>query len=96
MRTIHKYSLKCWEVNKVKMPMESDIISAGLANGQICIWAEVDTKSETSERAILVIGTGREINERLALEKIGTVVQPPLSNAPVSVMDLVWHVFEVL
>lgn len=98
MRTIHKFSLKCGEVNKIKIPMECDIISAGLAQGQVCIWAEVETKSEMSERAILVVGTGVEIKENFALEKIGTVVQPYTMIKPDTGAkgDLVWHVFEIL
>ena len=95
MRTIHKYPLG-WGVNKVKMPIASDIISAGLAQGEVCIWAEVDTTDEMSERAILVVGTGVEIKEDFALEKIGTVVQLQIVVDVKVGIDLVWHVFEIL
>jgi len=97
MRTIHKYPLIPGQVNKVKMPMASDIISAGYAQGQVCIWAEVETKDEMSERAIGVFGTGQEIKEDFAMEKIGTVVQPIKQDGAEGLSrDLVWHVFEIL
>ena len=49
-----------------------------------------------SERAILVVGTGVEIKEDFALEKIGTVVQLQIVVDVKVGIDLVWHVFEIL
>lgn len=93
MRTIWKFELKVGE-NKVKMPDLSDILSIGEQDGKVMMWVEVDDKADQTERPILVVGTGQEINEEYALEFIGTVTI--VEKIVVDMVKLVWHVFEII
>lgn len=60
MKTIYKYELKedTCDVQVVKMPIDSKILSIQLQCGKLCIWAFVDTKRENEERHFYIIGTG--------------------------------------
>ena len=93
MRTIWKYELKLGE-NKIKVPTNFSVLTAQEQDGKIILWGEVDSKDEMGERAFLVVFTGNEIDEGLALEYISTIqIQNELEGVKVR---LVYHVFEVL
>jgi hypothetical protein len=92
--TIWKYPLHITDRQEVRLPRYAEILSAGVAQRQLCIWARVSpvlAKAEPlEERIILVVGTGNPMHDdpRKNYIFIGTVVIPTNS------MDLVWHIFE--
>lgn len=43
---------------KIEMPRDALILSVQSQNGDICIWAQVDPKSERHVRTFRVVGTG--------------------------------------
>jgi len=90
MITIYKYPLyPSPGIQEIKMP-NAKVISAGIdGNGQICIWAEVDTTEKNEViRNFWCVGTGWDISEIFHFKKIifiGTVVD---------IEGLVWHIYE--
>ncbi|MBC5835798.1 hypothetical protein G6N05_05310 [Flavobacterium sp. F372] len=88
-KTIWKFPLKPIDVNRVQMPVGSQILSAELQDGVICMWALVDPEAEIEIRKFGLIGTGAFIKQEksvyiatLQLDKIwGTFNQ-------------VYHLFE--
>lgn len=87
MKTIYKYKLDATEVQTVKLPFESEILSAAYVAGDVVIYALVDPKSEGEKFVeILVYGTGHEISRNISAHKfINTVIIPE--------SGLVFHVF---
>ena len=87
MKTIHKYELGPLGVGiNVPLPKGSVVLSAGIKNTDIFIWALVDTEQPTEVRQFIAYGTGWEVDEDIGeLCFIDTVFEGPY----------VWHVFEV-
>lgn len=80
MKTIYKYN-----TGEVTMPKDAKVLKAGIQNGVVYVWAEVDTKAPIEERHFVVYGTGWEIATDRNLSYIDTVFDGPF----------VWHVYEV-
>ena len=91
MRTVWKFELKVG-MNKIKIPTVSEMLTVGEQEGKIMMWAEVDSKDKETERVFLVVGTGEEIGEDLALDYMGST---KVEHKERKVMQ-VWHVFEIL
>lgn len=86
MKTIYKYKLELADVQPVNMPMNAEILCAKVQDGNICIWALVDSNAPMIRRVIEIIGTGNPIADVGRSRKyIGTVEQNPF----------IWHIFEV-
>lgn len=56
MRTIHKYKLK-EGINTIQAHWIEQFLSVDMQDGNLVMWAQVDTAIEPSEYKVLVIGT---------------------------------------
>ena len=85
---IWKFELQIEDMQEVRMPAGSEILSVANQRGTLCLWAMVDvSKKATPEfRYIEIIGTGLPVASDMGVDRrfIGTVLFDPL----------VWHVFE--
>lgn len=69
------------------MPEGAQILSAQIQNGEVCLWALVDTEKPLKNKEIRIYGTGHpyEYTDQDA-KYIGTV----------QLKSFVWHIFEKL
>ena len=80
---IYKYEAGCDQ--RVSMPKDAEILSVGVQQDDIMIWARVNPDAPMVDRKIIILGTGHEISEKNAsLPFIGTVFMG----------SLVFHVFD--
>lgn len=90
MQTVYKYDLEPLNTESLSMPVGSKILHVDNQDGNLCLWALVDTSVTTMcSRIITVVGTEHQLWTKEAgkrNEYIGTVVIDPF----------VWHVFELL
>lgn len=70
-------------VATLKMPRDTQILSAHMQAGMLCMWGLVNPHGVTSERRFLIVGTGCHVPE--FKQHIATVQDG----------RFVWHVFEV-
>jgi len=62
MTTIWKYEIKPTDTQKVNLPVGSRIIAIQEQKGTVCLWAEVDDRTENTESVTIEIyGTGHPI-----------------------------------
>lgn len=85
MKTIYKYKLKQVDTQTVKMPNDAQILSVGEQDGELMLWARVDTANEKEARKIEIYGDGARALDEHELSFIGTVQMSA---------GLVWHIFE--
>ena len=83
MNTIYKYAIEITDVVDIELPEESTILSAGMQNGTLCIWAQVNKKSKTITKKIYIFGTGHPMPD-IPLKYICTVFDD----------SLVWHIYQ--
>lgn len=77
MKTIYKYPLNLADRQSVDLPENSKILHVDFdPNGQICLWAEIDTDKVQQRRTIYIFGTGHDI-DREDVAHIGTVKDGP-------------------
>jgi hypothetical protein len=87
MKTIYKYKLEATEVQTIKLPFDSEVLSATYIAGDVVVYALVDPKSEGEKFVeVLVYGTGHEINKDVSAHKFINTVTIPESG-------LVFHIF---
>jgi hypothetical protein len=87
MKTIYKYKLNHISRQEIEIPTTARILSAGVQNGDLCVWAAINDEPETSPRFIYIFGTGHLMPEDgMDLRYIDTVQES----------TLVWHIFEGL
>ncbi len=87
-KTIWKYTLDPVDIQTLKMPEGSVILSCQLQKVDMCIWAIVDPLRKKVERYIEVIGTENNVNETVNVKRIF------IDTVQMHGGDLVWHVFE--
>ena len=80
MKTIYKYN-----TGEILLPQGAIVRKAGMQNGMIALWAEVDTDAPDEHRHFVAYGTGWEIATDRNHCYIDTVFDGPF----------VWHVYEV-
>lgn len=84
MKKIYKYDITLCEYQLIEMPIGAEILSIGLQNDSIKLWAMVEPEQYKLQiRHILIVGTGQGISND-AKQFIGTVQQGAF----------VWHLFE--
>lgn len=90
MLKIYKYAIEITDSPKVEMPVGAEVISVGVQNHGICIWAIVDPHTNSTElREFQLRGTGHPLDfPSSQMRFIGTVVLYSES--------LVFHLFESL
>lgn len=72
-KVVYKYPLKVLGVQTVTLPGMHEILTIQEQNGMPQLWALVDTESTfTSERTILIAGTGYELPVDKYLDYIST------------------------
>jgi len=79
MKAIYKYS-----TGEISLPQGAIVRKAGMQNGAITLWVEVDTDAPTEYRHFVAYGTGWEIATDRSLCYIDTVFDG----------SFVWHVYE--
>lgn len=88
MQTIHKYTLSVTDTQEVQIPRFAKILSVQNQNGQICVWALIDTGMPKSTRRFRIFGTGKPCNVNTPTNLfIGTVQVDEMEGT------YVWHVF---
>ncbi len=84
MLTIHKYLLPIEDQVCIRMPKHAKVLSVQAQDGNLCMWAAVETTMGTENRHFLVFGTGNP-NE---FGSFGTFI------GTVQLNGFVWHVFD--
>ena len=84
--TIYKYPIKITDSQKVKLPLNAEILTVQMQGETLCLWAKVEEVGNTSteERTIEVFGTGHPMSDD-ARRYIGTIQIH---------VGALWHVFE--
>jgi hypothetical protein len=93
MRTILKYRVitsdyAIGKPQEIMMHKGAEILTAQLQAGQIQMWAmcfDVGT-GEMEDRTFILLGTGRNIDEKQELNYIATIQDD----------EFVWHLFEII
>lgn len=85
MKTIWKFSLK--DGGLLKMPRGAEVLSVGMQNDEIMLWASVNAEAPRETRIFSIEGTGWCRREDIRSKFIGTVMTAD--------HRFVWHVFEV-
>lgn len=86
MKTVYKYPIIPNDVIEIDLPKESMILHCNYQEGTgWCLWAWVNTKSESKIRKIRMAGTGHEIEPY----SIGRYINTAFYNG------LVFHFFEL-
>lgn len=89
MKVIYKYPIELRDVQFLEVPKRSQLLTAQLQHGRICIWAIVSTEEkETETRRIEIHGTGNPVAPGESIifglcHHLGSVQQE----------GFVWHVF---
>lgn len=86
MRTVFKYRLTVDDAVTIKMPKFAKILSVGVQQESVFLWALVDTDKLEENRHFRIAGTGHPIEEA-HLTFLGTVF---LMRG-----QLVFHIFEI-
>ena len=68
----------------IEMPEHASIISAGIQNDQIVIWAVVAPDYPITKRLVIAVNTGDFYKTKEVMDFVGTVT---------SSTGIVWHVF---
>ena len=86
MITIYKYNLMITGHQQIQLPIGADVLSAKEQNGNLCIWAMVDTDKSDIMLDVYIQGTGQPstLPERHQIRFIDSV---EMSNG------LVWHIY---
>lgn len=82
MRTIYKYKLEITDQQLLTIPEQPHFLHVGEQDGELMLWAEVDSEKEKTNFEVYVCGTGNPIPEK-AKHYLGTV----------QIEIFVWHVF---
>jgi hypothetical protein len=87
LKTIYKYPLEnIPSGNIITMPADYELLTVDYdPNGEICLWAIVNTEVENTEVCIAILGTGWPMLEDIKHKYINTFKQGPY----------VWHAFEI-
>jgi hypothetical protein len=83
---IYKYELEVADIQKISMPRDAEILSAGTQGEKVFIWAGVNPYKEKEERFFKIVGTGHGQYEPRTTEFLGTIFAG----------QYVWHIFEVV
>ena len=85
-RSIFKYELKITDEQAIKMPSQSEILTAQVQDGKIQLWAIVYPSNPKELIAIEIYGTGSPF------PSMGMAERKYIST--VQLNGLVWHIFQ--
>ena len=71
MKTIWKYQIQTTDYQDIEMPIEAQILTVQVQNGEPCLWALIDPDQKRGIRQIRIIGTGHIIDNSID-EYLGT------------------------
>ena len=83
MRTIYKYPLELDVEQTITGPI-MEFLHLDWQNGQLCVWAEVDTDEAEETHHFYIVGTGHQVPSA-AVDHVGTVLSEDGM--------FVWHVY---
>jgi len=83
-KTIYKYPLEITDVQQIEMPLTSNILTAQMQNGVLCLWAAVETSDRLEKRTIFIFGTGNPMLGGVTSRDYIATVQDG---------KFVWHIF---
>ena len=80
---------------KIKMPYDCVIRSAGVQGDEIFVWAEVDERNEQFDYIFYVVPTGVEVSDfdLEGMRFLDTVIMKMSTHDVVLAYDLVFHVY---
>lgn len=70
MKTVWKFKLEVLTVQNVDMPAGAKILCVNPQDGEVALWAEVDTNAKKTPRRIEIYGTGHEMHEDIGVERV--------------------------
>ena len=85
MNTIWKIPLEITDTQQIMLPKGYELLPVDMQGFQLCMWIKLNPEAEKLPVAIVVKGTGREVQDGLI--HLGTVLTRD---------GFVWHVFEEL
>lgn len=83
MKTIWKYHLDITDVQQLIIPLPASLLTVGVQDGNLCVWALVDPDKTLMPVDIYIYGTGNPVRNAPG-KYVGTVQNE----------GYVWHVFE--
>lgn len=83
MKTIWKFPLKLTDAQVVEIPLPAEVLTVQSQGDGVCLWAEVDPKSEKVRISIVILGTGHPMPD-VPLRYISTI----------QLGSLVFHAYE--
>lgn len=88
MYTIWKFTLEKITEQKIEIPAQALILTVQMLEGNVCLWAMVNTDMPKTKKSIVLLGTGETVTHI----KHGV----PALHYLATVQDrvYVWHVFE--
>lgn len=86
MITIYKYELPLSDYFKVRMPEGASVLHVGAQEGNVCLWAKVNTDAPLKNMVFGLAGTGQEIHP-------GVVLSPYLGTVQLHGGAFVFHLF---
>lgn len=86
-RAVWKYALEVLDVNVIDMPQGTEVLTAGLQDGALTMWALVDPDARLVPHKFAIAGTGHTRDDLDDADYIGTVLL--LQDT------LVFHIFDL-
>lgn len=83
MKTIYKYPLYIMDEQTVLLPDNAQPLSVQIQNGELYMWALVDSQSASNPRRVRIFGTGNHVVLDGNWQFVATVQE----------RMFVWHVF---
>ena len=91
MKTIWKYEIHTTDCQDIEMPMEAQILTVQVQNGEPCLWALIDPDQKRGIRQIRIIGTGHIIEKPMSIDNS---IDEYLGTYQLRDGALVFHVFD--
>lgn len=87
MKKIWKFPLEVTDLQKIRIPKNSTLLTVQAQREVPCLWALVETDKESEERFIRIAGTGHPVLEKI-FRYVGTF--------QLAKGSFIGHVFEVI
>jgi len=86
MKTVCKFPLQAIELQKIRMPRDSIILTLQIQGQLVCLWVLAETDKELVDRFFIIAMTGKPLPDRIE-RYVGTFQIPE--------QNFVGHVFEM-
>jgi hypothetical protein len=88
MRTVHKYPVSLSDIFTLELPRGAEVLTAQAQDGDMFLWALVDTNAPTEEVVFRLANTGDCISETSELKYVNTF--------QLRGRGLIYHLFEIV